>query len=95
MNEESGASNQTESLGRDREVSASSLDSVDVGETLRRVRESRGISLHEASMALKLSLKQVEALTEVGKGPGKQVVLLPAAALDAFKDAFAQFRGKA
>ncbi len=62
MNEESGASNQTESLGRDREVSAPSLDSVDVGETLRRVRESRGISLHEASMALKLSLKQVEAL---------------------------------
>ena len=42
-----------------------------------------------------VALKQVEALTEVGKGPGKQVVLLPAAALDAFKDAFAQFRGKA
>ena len=32
-----------------------------------------------------VALKQVEALTEVGKGPGKQVVLLPAAALDAFK----------
>ena len=46
-------------------------------------------------MQYQVALKQVEALTEEGKGPGKQVVLLPAAALDAFKDAFAQVRGKA
>ena len=35
-----------------------------------------------------VALKQVEALSIVGKGEGKQVVLLPAAALDAFANAF-------
>jgi regulator of protease activity HflC (stomatin/prohibitin superfamily) len=35
-----------------------------------------------------VALKQVEALTAVGQGQGKQVVLLPAAALDAFSNAF-------
>lgn len=41
-----------------------------------------------------VALKQVEALTEVGKGAGKQVVLLPANAVDAFRDAFGMLRGK-
>lgn len=41
-----------------------------------------------------VALKQVEALAEVGKGNGKQTVLLPAAALDAFTNAFALFKGK-
>ena len=40
-----------------------------------------------------VAMKQVEALVQVGQGSGKQVVLLPAAALDAFKDAFSQLRG--
>ncbi len=31
-------------------------------------------------------MKQVEALTEVAQGQGKQTVILPAAALDAFSD---------
>ena len=34
------------------------------------------------------ALKQVEALAAVGAGEGRQTVLLPAAALDAFRDAF-------
>lgn len=41
-----------------------------------------------------VALKQVEALGEIGKGDGKQTVLLPSAALDAFGDAFALLKGK-
>ncbi|MFV0301064.1 MAG: SPFH domain-containing protein [Paracoccus sp. (in: a-proteobacteria)] len=40
-----------------------------------------------------VAMKQVEALTTVGSGNGKQTVLLPAAALDAFTDAFRLLRG--
>lgn len=40
-----------------------------------------------------VALRQVEALVEVGKGDGKQMVILPAAALDAFADAFRMLRG--
>ena len=35
-----------------------------------------------------IAMKQVEALTAVGTGQGKQIVLLPATALEAFGDAF-------
>ncbi len=41
-----------------------------------------------------VALKQVEALAEIGRGDGKQVVLVPAAALDAFTDAFGLLRGR-
>ena len=41
-----------------------------------------------------VALKQVEALADIGKGQGKQVVLVPAAALDAFTDAFGLLRGR-
>ncbi len=41
-----------------------------------------------------VALKQVEALQEVAKGHGKQTVILPAQALDAFANAFGMFRGK-
>ena len=62
MNEEPGVSNQVTSLDQDGDISAVSPGIVDVGGALRRERESRGISIYEASMALKLSPKQVEAL---------------------------------
>lgn len=42
-----------------------------------------------------VALKQVDALTAVGQGEGKQVVVVPAQALDAFGDAFKMLRGKA
>lgn len=42
-----------------------------------------------------VALKQVEALTAVGSGEGKQTVLLPANALDAFGDAFGLLKGRA
>ena len=35
-----------------------------------------------------VALKQVEALTAVGRGEGKQMIIVPASALDAFADAF-------
>ncbi|MBV7380292.1 SPFH domain-containing protein [Maritimibacter dapengensis] len=41
-----------------------------------------------------VALKQVEALTKVGEGSGKQTILLPANALDAFTDAFSMLKGK-
>lgn len=41
-----------------------------------------------------VALKQVEALTAVGAGEGKQTVILPANALDAFGDAFKLLKGK-
>ena len=40
-----------------------------------------------------VALKQVEALTAVGKGDGKQTILLPSSALDAFADAFTLLKG--
>ncbi|EPX77909.1 SPFH domain-containing protein [Litoreibacter arenae] len=42
-----------------------------------------------------VALKQVEALTEVGKGAGKQTVLMPTSVLDAFGDAFKLLKGRA
>jgi len=42
-----------------------------------------------------VALKQVDALTAVGQGEGKQVVVVPAQALDAFGDAFKMLKGKA
>ena len=41
-----------------------------------------------------VALKQVEALVALGQGQGKQVVILPAAALDAFGEAFKMLRGR-
>ncbi|MFA5537585.1 MAG: SPFH domain-containing protein [Gemmobacter sp.] len=41
-----------------------------------------------------VALKQVEALTKVGEGPGKQTVIVPAQALDAFGDAFRLLKGR-
>ncbi|MFV2053796.1 SPFH domain-containing protein [Aliiroseovarius sp. YM-037] len=40
-----------------------------------------------------VALKQVEALTAVGQGDGKQTILLPSSALDAFADAFTLLKG--
>ncbi|MCV2446073.1 SPFH domain-containing protein [Paracoccus sp. DMF] len=40
-----------------------------------------------------VAMKQVETLAEVGKGQGKQTVILPAAAVEVMGDAFKLFRG--
>ena len=41
-----------------------------------------------------VALKQVEALTKVGEGQGKQTIVVPAQALDAFGDAFRMLTGR-
>lgn len=41
-----------------------------------------------------IAMKQVDALTAVGQGAGKQTVILPAAALEAFGDAFKLIKGR-
>lgn len=41
-----------------------------------------------------VALKQVEALTAVGQGEGKQTIVVPASALEAFGDAFRMFKGR-
>lgn len=41
-----------------------------------------------------LALKQVEGLTNVAKGNGKQTILVPTQALDAFADAFKMLKGR-
>nr|WP_245155680.1 SPFH domain-containing protein [Paracoccus ravus] len=40
-----------------------------------------------------VAMRQVEILTELGKGQGKQTILVPASALEAMGDAFKLFRG--
>jgi len=41
-----------------------------------------------------VALKQVEALTAVGQGAGKQTIIVPAQALEAFGDAFKMLQGR-
>ncbi|MCV2881900.1 SPFH domain-containing protein [Actibacterium sp. XHP0104] len=41
-----------------------------------------------------VALKQVEALTAVGQGAGKQTIVVPASALEAFGDAFKMLKGR-
>lgn len=41
-----------------------------------------------------VAMRQVDALTEVGKGDGKQTVILPSSALEAFTDAFKLLKGR-
>ena len=40
-----------------------------------------------------MALKQVEALTALGQGEGKQTIVLPADAVDVFRDAFGLLKG--
>ena len=40
-----------------------------------------------------VAMRQVDVLTDVGKGQGKQTIVLPASAIEAFGDAFKLFRG--
>ena len=42
-----------------------------------------------------VALKQVEALSALGKGEGKQTIVVPADAISAFGDAFKMLKGKA
>lgn len=47
-----------------------------------------------AAAQYQVALKQVEALTKVGEGQGKQTIVVPAQALEAFGDAFRMLGGR-
>src|SRR6056297_4073842 len=48
-----------------------------------------------AAAQYQVALKQVEALNALGNGQGKQTIIVPAAAIEAFGDAFKLLRGRA
>lgn len=56
---------------------------------------ARAISDHGIEAAqYQVALKQVEALNALGQGEGKQTIVLPASALEAFGDAFKLLKGR-
>lgn len=59
-------------------------------ETLARALAGGGQSAADYQIAM----KQVEAITAMGQGAGNQTVVLPAAALDAFRDMARRFGGQ-
>ena len=57
---------------------------------------ARAIAEHGIEAAqYQVALKQVEALAAIGAGDGRQTVVVPAQALEAFGDAFGMLRGRA
>jgi len=55
---------------------------------------AQAIAEHGLSAAqYQVALKQVEALTALGQGEGKQTIVLPADAVDVFRDAFGLLKG--
>ena len=56
---------------------------------------ARAIADHGLEAAqYQVALKQVEALVALGQGDGKQTVVVPASAMDAFGQAFSMLRGR-
>ena len=47
------------------------------------------------SAQYQVALKQVEAMMEIGKGTGKQTIMMPSNIVDAFGDAFKMLKGRA
>jgi len=60
-------------------------------EVVARVINEHGIE----SAQYQVALKQVEAMAAIGKGSGKQTIMLPSNIVDAFGDAFKMLKGKA
>ena len=60
-------------------------------EVVARAIQAHGIE----SAQYQVALKQVEALTALGNGDGKQTIVVPAAAVEAFSDAFRLLGGRA
>jgi len=59
-------------------------------EVVAKVIKESGIEAAQYQVAL----KQVEAMAEIGKGAGKQVIMMPTNLVDAFGDAFKLLKGK-
>jgi len=69
-------------LGADAEAYATQVVAVAIAEN--------GLEAAQYQVAL----KQVEALNALGAGEGKQTVILPANAIEAFGNAFSMLKGK-
>ena len=61
--------------------------------TARRRRRDRG-QTGSRRRSIRSRSKQVEALNALGNGAGKQTIIVPAAAIEAFGDAFKLLRGR-
>jgi len=59
-------------------------------EVVARAIKEHGIE----SAQYQVALKQVEAMMEIGKGSGKQTILMPSNIVDAFGDAFKMLKGR-
>ena len=100
--------NVTEAEGKKRAVELNAdaeLYAAEQGAKARRVlADAEAYATSTIAVAIKengieaaqyqVALKQVEALTAVGQGAGKQTIIVPAQALDAFGDAFKMLRGR-
>ena len=98
----------TEAEGRKRAVELSAdaqLYAAERGAQARRVQAeaeayatevvAKAIAEHGIEAAqYQVALKQVEALGAIGSGEGRQTVIVPAAAVEAFGDAFGLLRGR-
>ena len=85
----------TEAEGSKRSVELNADAQLYAAEQIAKARRIEADAEAYATAAqYQVALKQVEALTAVGNGTGSQTVIVPAAALDAFGDAFKLFGGK-
>jgi regulator of protease activity HflC (stomatin/prohibitin superfamily) len=79
---------QAEQRAKARRISADA-EAYATGVVAKAIKEN-GIEAAQYQVAL----KQVEALTAVGQGAGKQTIIVPAQALEAFGDAFKVLKGR-
>ncbi|SMX46174.1 SPFH domain-containing protein [Actibacterium lipolyticum] len=100
--------NVTEAEGKKRAVELSADAELYAAEQVAKARRisaeaeafatevvAKAIAEHGIEAAqYQVALKQVEALTVVGQGSGKQTVIVPANALEAFGDAFKMLKGR-
>ncbi|WP_372605176.1 SPFH domain-containing protein [Actibacterium sp.] len=98
----------TEAEGRKRSVELSADADLYAAEQAAKARRvtaeaeayatevvAKAIAEHGIEAAqYQVALKQVEALTAVGQGAGKQTIVVPAQALEAFGDAFKMLKGR-
>lgn len=86
------------------EADASLYSSKQEAEAKRITADAEAYATQQIALSLKdngmeaarfqVAIRQVEAMEEIAKGSGKQTIILPSAALEAFGDAFSMFKGK-
>lgn len=98
----------TEAEGRRRAVELAADGELYAAEQQAKAKrvlaEAEAFSTHAIAAAIQdggleaaqyqVAMRQVDVLSEVGKGNGKQTIIVPAAALEAFGDAFGLLKGR-